>query len=160
MRYYGGQPVDMGNAGALGNALAGGIPVGQDPRFPMSQDQFRDAVDKMKIDRIPYGDVLERFRQIHGPKVRGASVPVSDPMGSIGNVGGLQNAQFFGGPQYGQTFEPVSMDPPYSAQERADDQILLRSLQKGEMGSGPQIDKAIQDIMQRTSMGGTGLRGV
>jgi hypothetical protein len=160
MRYYGGGPVGMGNAGVFNNSSIGGIPVGEDPRFPMSQEQFWNEADRIKIQNIPPGDVLKRFKEIHGPKLRGASVPVGDPMGSIGNLGGLENAQFYGGPQYGQTFEPISMEPPYSAQERADDQILLRSLQKGEMGSGPQIDKAIQDIIQRTSMGGTGLRGV
>jgi hypothetical protein len=149
----------MGNAGVFNNASIGAAPVGQGPSFPIDQEAWNEA-DRIKIEAIPRGDVLKRFREIHGPKVKGASVPVSDPMGSIGNLGGLQNAQFFGGPQYGQAFEPISMDPPYSAQERADDQILLRSLQKGEMGTGPQIDKAIQDIMQRTSMGGTGLRGV
>jgi hypothetical protein len=78
----------------------------------------------------------------------------------IGNVAGMANAQFFKGPQFGQAADAIAMDPPYTARERAEDQILLRSLQKGEMGSGPLIDKAIQDILQRTSIGGTGFRGV
>jgi len=78
----------------------------------------------------------------------------------IGNVAGMANAQFFKGPQYGQAFDAIAMEPPYTARERAEDQIILRSLQKGEMGSGPLIEKAIQDLIQRTSLGGTGFRGV
>jgi tRNA G10 N-methylase Trm11 len=77
-------------------------------------------------------------------------------MPPIGNVAGMANAEFFKGPQ----FDEIAMDPPYTSRERAEDQLLLRSLQKGEMGSGPLIDKAIQDLIQRTSIGGTGLRGV
>ena len=46
----------------------------------------------------------------------------------------------------------------YSPQERAEDKVLLRSLQRGDMGSGPAIDKAIQDIINRIS--GVGVRGV
>lgn len=78
----------------------------------------------------------------------------------IGNVAGMANAQFFKGPQFGQARDAVALDPPYTARERSEDQILLRSLQKGEMGAGPLIDKAIQDLIQRTSIGGTGFRGV
>lgn len=37
----------------------------------------------------------------------------------------------------------------YSARDKAEDQMLLRALQRGEMGQGPQIDKAIQDIINR-----------
>jgi hypothetical protein len=46
----------------------------------------------------------------------------------------------------------------YSPQEKAEDKMLLRSLQRGEMGSGPAIDKAIQDIINRIN--GVGVRGV
>ena len=46
----------------------------------------------------------------------------------------------------------------YSPEERAEDKMLLRSLQSGELGSGPGIDKAIQDIINRIN--GVGVRGV
>lgn len=46
----------------------------------------------------------------------------------------------------------------YSPQEREEDKMLLRSLQRGEMGSGPNIDKAIQDLIDRIN--GVRLRGV
>lgn len=46
----------------------------------------------------------------------------------------------------------------YSPQEKAEDKMLLRSLQRGELGSGPAIDKAIQDIINRIN--GVGVRGV
>lgn len=69
----------------------------------------------------------------------------------IGNVAGMANAQFFKGPQYGQAFDAIAMDPREKAREDAIDRMLLNSLQKGEMGQGPLIDKAIQDLIQRTS---------
>jgi len=37
----------------------------------------------------------------------------------------------------------------YSPQERAEDKMLLRSLQRGDMGRGPNVDKAIQDLIDR-----------
>lgn len=43
-----------------------------------------------------------------------------------------------------------------SPQERAEQKLLLRSLQKGELGSGPTIDKAIQDIINQLN----GVRGL
>jgi hypothetical protein len=46
----------------------------------------------------------------------------------------------------------------YSPQEKEEDKMLLRSLQRGDMGSGPAIDKAIQDIINRIN--GVGVRGV
>lgn len=46
----------------------------------------------------------------------------------------------------------------YSPQEKEEDKMLLRSLQRGEMGSGPNIDKAIQDLIDRIN--GVRLRGV
>lgn len=63
----------------------------------------------------------------------------------------------------GQTFSPqpgVGTDfLAYSPQEKEEDKMLLRSLQRGEIGSGPEIDKAIQDIINRISGVGQ-LKGV
>jgi len=39
----------------------------------------------------------------------------------------------------------------YSPQEKAEDKLLLRSLQRGDMGTGANIDKAIQDLINRIS---------
>ena len=104
MRYYGGGPVGMGNAGVFNNASIGATPAGQGPSFPIDQEAWNEA-DRIKIDAIPRGDVLKRFLEIRGAqKLKGASVPVSDPMGSIGNLGGLQNAQFFEGAQLAQAY--------------------------------------------------------
>jgi hypothetical protein len=41
-------------------------------------------------------------------------------------------------------------------QERAEQKLLLKSLQRGELGSGPAIDKAIQDIINQLN----GVRGL
>lgn len=46
----------------------------------------------------------------------------------------------------------------YSPQEKAEDKMLLRSLQRGEMGSGRNIDKAIQDLINKIN--GVSIRGV
>lgn len=46
----------------------------------------------------------------------------------------------------------------YSPQEKAEDKMLLRSLQRGEMGSGRNIDKAIQDLINKIN--GVPIRGV
>jgi len=42
--------------------------------------------------------------------------------------------------------------------EKDEDKMLLRSLQRGEMGSGKNIDKAIQDLINKIN--GVGVRGV
>lgn len=42
--------------------------------------------------------------------------------------------------------------------EKEEDKMLLRSLQRGEMGSGKNIDKAIQDLINKIN--GVGVRGV
>jgi hypothetical protein len=78
--------------------IAGGIPVGQDPRFPMSQEQFEQYVDERRLKKSlePYGgSILEFIRR--NPQVKGASLP-----GTPGNFGGVQNMQFYAGPQVGQ----------------------------------------------------------
>jgi hypothetical protein len=114
-RYYGGGPVGMGNAGVFNNASIGATPAGQGPSFPIDQEAWNEA-DRRKIEAIPRGDVLKRFLEIRrGQNVKGASVPVSDPMGSIGNLGGLQNAQFFNGPQLAQAADLP--DQIYQGQE-------------------------------------------
>jgi hypothetical protein len=58
-------------------------------------------------------------------------------------------------------FQPLT--PPGPGQEVAmtekeEDKMLLRSLQRGEMGSGKNIDKAIQDLINKIN--GVGVRGV
>ena len=102
--YYGG---GFGNEGGLGDPnvlLAGGIPVGQDPRLPMSQADFQHHMGLEKLNRIlgPAQEQrgLQRFREIMGGGVQGAFVPgaTGTPMG---------NAGFFAGPQLGQMVPPA-----------------------------------------------------
>lgn len=98
--FYG---VYMGNAGALGDLvyrggppqamatpydssppslqlLAQGIPVGQDPRFPMDQKMFEAYVDERRIkNRFPNpGDLPREWRQYNQNYTPGgqASTPV------------------------------------------------------------------------------------
>lgn len=140
--------------GAPGNLFAGGNFLGGQGSA-INPEAFKKDSRQQKIYNKGMGTDNPNEREIFlkrtGPQL---------PMASIGNVAGMANAQFFEGPQFGQASSSVAMDSPYSNRERTEDQILLRSLQKGEMGSGPLIDKAIQDLIQRTSIGGTGLRGV
>ena len=50
----------------------------------------------------------------------------------------------------------ISQYVPLTPREREDKKILLRALQRGEIGSGPSIDKAIQDIIDQLN----GVRGL
>ena len=86
--------------GAPGNLMAAGIPVGQDPRLPMSQVDFEREVGKQKLNRI-LGPIeqqrgIQRFREVMGQNVQGALNP--------GTTGGtpMGNAGFYMGPQLGQ----------------------------------------------------------
>ena len=149
--YYSGEsnvPGAPGNLFAGGNFLGGQGSAINPEAFKKDSRQQKIYNKGMGTDNL---NEREIFLKRTGPQL---------PMASIGNVAGMANAQFFEGPQFGQASSSVAMDSPYSNRERTEDQILLRSLQKGEMGSGPLIDKAIQDLIQRTSIGGTGLRGV
>lgn len=94
MRYYGESNV----AGAPGNNsafIAGGIPVGEDPIFPMSQEHFSDYV-KYKLDQHKPLRPREVDKKIPGPElpsflnrgVRGAS-GLNAPGFQVGNVGAL-----------------------------------------------------------------------
>jgi len=85
--------------GAPGNLMARGIPVGQDPRLPMSQADFEHHMGLEKLNRI-LGPIqeqrgLQRFQEIMKQNVQGASMPTTGrtPMG---------NAGFYMGPQLGQ----------------------------------------------------------
>jgi hypothetical protein len=82
-----------------GALIAAGIPVGQDPRFPMSQESCEQYVDERRLNKRlePYGGSILEFLRQRNPANKGASLP-----GTPGNFGGLQNAQFYGGPQMGQ----------------------------------------------------------
>jgi hypothetical protein len=93
--------------GAPGNLMAAGIPVGQDPRLPMSQGDFEREVGRQKLNRI-LGPIeqqrgIQRFREVMGQNVQGAFMPKSTgtPMG---------NAGFYMGPQLGQMVPPAGFD--------------------------------------------------
>ena len=90
--------------GAPGNLMAGGIPVGQDPRLPLSQADFQHHMGLEKLNRI-LGPIqeqrgLQRFQEIMKQNVQGASMP---------NTGGtpMGNAGFYMGPQFGQMVPPA-----------------------------------------------------
>jgi hypothetical protein len=84
--------------------MAGGIPVGQDPRLPMSQADFQHHMGLEKLNRtlgpIEEQRGLQRFREIMGRGVQGAFMPgaTGTPMG---------NAGFYAGPQLGQMVPPA-----------------------------------------------------
>ena len=73
--------------GAPGNLMAAGIPVGQDPRLPMSQADFQHHMGLEKLNRIlgPSQEQrgFQRFQEIMRQGVPGASVP-----GTGGNTHG------------------------------------------------------------------------
>ena len=93
--------------GAPGNLMAAGIPVGQDPRLPMSQADFQHHMGLEKLNRIlgPSQEQrgFQRFQEIMRQGVPGASIPGGGgtPMG---------NAGLFGGPQLGQAVPPAGFD--------------------------------------------------
>lgn len=58
-------------------------------------------------------------------------------------------ADYFPTPTFEYNPDPSAGIMAYSPQEKAEDKMLLRSLQRGEMGSGPNIDKAVQDLINR-----------
>lgn len=86
--------------------------------FPMSQEEFRDRVERQMDEKrlkelsAPGGPLENGFidyirRTGYYPPVRGASAAPalqgsSNLPGAVGNMGGVQNAQFFGGPQLAQ----------------------------------------------------------
>ena len=90
--------------GAPGNLMAAGIPVGQDPRLPMSQADFQHHMGLEKLNRIlgPSQEQrgFQRFQEIMRQGVPGASMPGAGgtPMG---------NAGFYMGPQLGQMTPPA-----------------------------------------------------
>lgn len=64
----------------------------------------------------------------------------------------------------GESFAPPEAgdfnEIAYSPQEKEEDKLLLRALQRGEIGSGPQVDKAIQDLINRINGVGQQVRGI
>lgn len=98
MRYYGESNVP-GAPGIKQPFVAGGIPVGEDPIFPMSQEHFSDYVryklDQHKpltpsrVDKVTPGPQLPPFLN---RGVKGAST-FNDSGFPIGNMGGMQLAQ-------------------------------------------------------------------
>lgn len=66
-------------------------------------------------------------------------------------------ADYFPTPVFEYNPNPTAGFMAYSPQEKAEDKLLLRSLQRGDMGSGPQVDKAVQDLINRIN--GVRLRG-
>jgi len=95
----------------LGNLIAGSPSFTIGPRSPfkgMSREQLEEL---KKFDDRPQ-DLQKYYDRINNP---GPQLPMaygsSNLPAAIGNMGGLQNAQFFGGPQLGQI--PVGFQGKY-----------------------------------------------
>lgn len=83
---YRGEPAQMmplpyqGDASGM-QPLAQGIPVGQDPRFPMTQDQFRNEMEEARFKNMFQnpGDFRRYIRDYNrqNPLGRQADVPSS-----------------------------------------------------------------------------------
>lgn len=82
-----------------------------------------------------------------GPKPMPAAPPLGLPM-AFGSSN-LQNA-LPGAPGNFGGMSPIAAEYPADSWNQ-DDETLLKALQKGEMGKGPQIDKAIQDLIRQKS---------
>jgi hypothetical protein len=100
--YYAGEANVPGAPGNLGNLMAGSPSFQIGPRSPfkgMSREQLEEL---KKFDDRPQ-DLQQYYDRINNP---GPQLPMaygsSNLPGAIGNMGGMQNAQFFGGPQLGQ----------------------------------------------------------
>jgi hypothetical protein len=68
-----------------------------------------------------------------------------------------KTTDYFPTPVFEYNPDPTAGIMAYSPQEKAEDKLLLRSLQRGDMGSGPNVDKAVQDLINRIN--GVRLRG-
>ena len=103
--FYGGMSNVPGAPGNFPeNSLAGSPSFEIGPRSPfkgMSREQLEEL---KKFDDRPE-DLQRYYDRINapGPRLPLAGIPGSSNLpGAIGNMGGIQNAQFFGGPQLGQ----------------------------------------------------------
>ena len=84
------------------------------------------------------GPSLDGFLGGHEHRVQGADM--IDERGT---------ADYFPTPVFEYNPDPAAGIMAYSPQEKAEDKLLLRSLQRGDMGSGPNVDKAVQDLINR-----------
>lgn len=106
--FYGG----MTNVpGAPGNLMAGSPSFEIGPRSPF-KGMSREQLEELKrFDDRPQ-DLQQYYDRINNP---GPQLPMafgsSNLPGAIGNMGGLQNAQFFAGPQLAQM--PVGFQGRY-----------------------------------------------
>lgn len=96
-----------------------------------------------------YKDRLTQEEKTNEPSLEGFvggrahRIPGADMIDQRGS------AEYFPTPVFEYNPEPAAGVMAYSPQEKAEDKLLLRSLQRGEMGSGPNIDKAVQDLINR-----------
>lgn len=93
-----------------------------------------------KVASPDYGELPEGF--LGSPKYR---IPFAD------TIDQRQPIDQFRTPVFEFQMDPNAAIMAYSPQEKAEDKLLLRSLQRGDMGTGANIDKAIQDLINRIS---------
>lgn len=96
--------------GAPGNLLAGspGYFLPETDIQQRMQERYYQTPAGQKL-RENINRVREKIKQGNfTPGFDAAFVPGSSTVGAIGNVGGIANAQFFNGPQYGQVLNPIN----------------------------------------------------
>ena len=103
--FYGGMRNVPGAPGNFPeNSLAGSPSFEIGPRS-LFKGMSREKLEELKkFDDRPE-DLQRYYDRINapGPRLPLAGIPGSSNLpGAIGNMGGIQNAQFFGGPQFGQ----------------------------------------------------------
>ena len=88
--------------GAFGGLMAGSpsfdIPRGPGALGGRSEEQIRRLQQSMPENR----QLLDEMKRRGITPGGGPQLPLAGVMGGIGNVAGLANAQFYGGPQMGQ----------------------------------------------------------
>ena len=97
-RVYGGQPVEMGNAGAV----AGRIPPGPAPgSSPYTEPSRQFLQERYPFNRppVPAQQPAPPMRpvQLELPLAGSSNLPAA-----LGNMAGMANSQFYMGPQFGQ----------------------------------------------------------
>lgn len=93
---------EAGVPGAPGNLFAGGpsfdIPRGPGALGGRSEEQIRRLQQNMPENR----QLLEEMKRRGITPGGGPQLPLAGVMGGMGNMAGLANAQFYGGPQMTQ----------------------------------------------------------
>ena len=105
-----------------------------------------------------YKDRMTMEEKTNEPSLEGFVGEPAHRISGADTIDQRGQADHFPTPTFEYNPDPSAGIMAYSPQEKAEDKLLLRSLQRGEMGSGPKIDKAVQDLINRIN--GVRLPGV